>query len=545
MNMIDPENNFFGRRSILDLLKRRTIDLKEGYRQNIAFVGSRFIGKSSILRHYIANLDDQDIVTIYLDLESTDFDYFFSKFVGSILYDFSRMRQLPLHRDVALLMESTKKFIPQTVEEIKKIKATIAKGKLGEAFRDLIGLPEVFTLESGNFCIIVLDEFHWIESYAIPGAFQELGKKIMTQKRCLYIVSSSLVAVAKEILSEKLSLLFGHFEIVEIGPFDLKTSQLFIDCNLQELKCHQQLKNFLIDFTGGHPLYLNIICQELVTISALHQQPEVFLPMLTYAVERMLFNRWGVLSRHFELMLHAIGGARGYESFPAILIAIANGKHKQQDLLAATGLKKKNLSQKLARLAELGMVIKNGTFYYFQDKLFRYWVKYVFHKRIQTIHQDPDTHRQQFKEELTYVFDSFQIVSRKDISSRIVELFHCFDNEALHLNGRLYKLPSFTAIAPETAPEGRRADINIIRASSQDGDWFIVFKESALYENDVAAFVEMSKESKQKLQRRIIISLAELEANARLKALQERMWIWSEDELNTLLNLYDKPYIVK
>ena len=70
-----------------------------------------------------------------------------------------------------------------------------------------------------------------------------------------------------------------------------------------------------------------------------------------------------------------------------------------------------------------------------------------------------------------------------------------------------------------------------------------MWKKSRIAINQVLTI--LSKQHKQKLQRRVIISLADLEANARLKALQERMWIWNEDELNTLLNLYDKPYIVK
>ena len=54
-----------------------------------------------------------------------------------------------------------------------------------------------------------------------------------------------------------------------------------------------------------------------------------------------------------------------------------------------------------------------------------------------------------------------------------------------------------------------------------------------------------SKKFSQKPQRRLIISLKDLESNTRLKALQEKMWIWNEGELNLLLNMYDKHYIVK
>ena len=143
MNTIDLEYNFFDRKSVLELLKRRVIDLKEGYRQNIAFLGDKYIGKSSILRKFVSDLDDDGTIEIYLDLDNKDFNYFFSKFAGSILYNFSRSKKLVLHDDINLLMESTKKLIPQTVEEIKKIQTNIAKGRLAESYRDLISLPEI------------------------------------------------------------------------------------------------------------------------------------------------------------------------------------------------------------------------------------------------------------------------------------------------------------------------------------------------------------------------------------------------------------------
>ncbi|MCR4338197.1 MAG: hypothetical protein NUV91_10380, partial [Candidatus Omnitrophica bacterium] len=56
--------------------------------------------------------------------------------------------------------------------------------------------------------------------------------------------------------------------------------------------------------------------------------------------------------------------------------------------------------------------------------------------------------------------------------------------------------------------------------------------------------IQEAKKILQKPQKCILIPLSDLDENARLKALQERMWIWNEEELNTLLNFYDKPYIV-
>lgn len=542
MITIDLENNFFDRRSILDLLKRRVIDLKEGYRQNIAFLGDRFIGKSAILRKFIADLDDDDIIPIYLDLDNKDFDYIFLKFTSSLLYRFSKSKKITEEcTDLPLLMESTKRFIPQTIEEIKKIKASLAKGRQNEAYRDMISLPEVFTLESSKFCVIILDEFHHLEELMIANVFQELGKKIMTQKRCIYLLASSCGPAAKKILSEKLSLLFGNFEVVPVGAFDAKTSQEFIASNLKGMRMNESLRNFLVDFTGGHPFYITIICQELLNLAAIHRQGEVFLPLLSQAIENVIFNRWGLLSRHFEFMLNQLEAGRQHGFASKLLIALANDKHKLEDMEKELLAKKSLITPRINRLIELNTIIKNGTFYHFREKLFKYWVKYVFQKRLQAIDGACEHQRRQFKEEVNSLVHNFQMISQKDLSSRLVELLSCFDNESLQLNGRKYKLPLFQQIVPLRDEKG----FNMIKAITSDGVWFIIFKEGNLQEQDVNIFLAESKKFPEKPQQRIVVSLCELDANARLKALSEKMWVWSGEELNALLNLYGKPYIVK
>ncbi|MBU0468180.1 MAG: ATP-binding protein, partial [Candidatus Omnitrophica bacterium] len=255
MSYIDLENSFFGRTKTLDLLKRRVIDLKEGYRQNIAILGNQFVGKTSLLHHFIANLDERDVTVVYLDFENKDFGYFMSKLIGSLLYNYSKKNNLSLHDDINLLLETTKDHIPNTVQVIRKIQKDFGKGKVSECYLGLLTLPEVFTNETEQFCVLVLDEFQNIDNFMIPDAFINLGKKIMTQKKCLYIVSSSFPSLAQKILSEKLSLLFGNFEIVDIDAFGLATSQKFIDQNLKGIKIGVQLRGFLTDFAGGHPLY--------------------------------------------------------------------------------------------------------------------------------------------------------------------------------------------------------------------------------------------------------------------------------------------------
>ncbi|MFT5387845.1 MAG: AAA+ ATPase superfamily predicted ATPase [Candidatus Omnitrophota bacterium] len=543
MSYIDSEKTFFGRQDTLGVLKRRVVDLKEGYRQNVALLGAQYVGKSTLLRNFITNLDDSDVIVIYLDLENKDFDYFFHKFIGSLLYTYSKNLNLILFEDINVLMENTKEYIPQTINVINKIQSDYAKDKFSECYLGLLMLPEIFTNETGKYCIMILDEFQYLEDFALPNVFQDLGNKIMTQKRCFYVLSSSYPSVAEKIISERLSLLFGNFETIQLDVFDNKTSQVFIEHSIDQRKIGLQLSTFLTDFSGGHPLYLNLLCQELKNLSAIHNQNEIYMPLLSQAVENTIFDRWGVLSRHFELITNELCGGKGNKLISTLLIALVNEKNKLAELVGALDIKRAQVSQRLNRLIEQGVLVKNGNHYYIKDKLLKYWIKFVYQKRIKDVELAPDKQRRQFKDEFNHLVEESKVSARKDLPSRIIELLYCFDNEAFDLNGRKYRLPIFRSVETVNLKDETGRSLDMIEAKTDNMSWYIVMKKDVFLENDIGIIAEEVKRNKKKCERCLIISLADIDENARLKALQERFWIWNEGEINTLLTLFDKPYI--
>ncbi|MFT7538620.1 MAG: hypothetical protein ACI9F2_000768, partial [Lysobacterales bacterium] len=130
-----------------------------------------------------------------------------------------------------------------------------------------------------------------------------------------------------------------------------------------------------------------------------------------------------------------------------------------------------------------------------------------------------------------------------DLPSRIIELLYCFDNEAFDLNGRKYRLPIFRSVETVNLKDETGRSLDMIEAKTDNMSWYIVMKKDVFLENDIGIIAEEVKRNKKKCERCLIISLADIDENARLKALQERFWIWNEGEINTLLTLFDKPYI--
>jgi hypothetical protein len=265
---------------------------------------------------------------------------------------------------------------------------------------------------------------------------------------------------------------------------------------------------------------------------------------LTQALENILLNPWGVLSRHFELILNRMSEGKNNQMIPATFIVLAQGRQKLKDLAAAVGTKQSLLSQKLAGLMEEDVIVKNGNFYYLKDKLFRYWIKYVFQKRLRIIESSLDQQKREFHQELNRSVEQFNDDSGRNLSSRIIDLFNSFDNEALSINGRRYKLPTFAQIVPTKIQTLAGEHFDALKASSSDGTWFIALKKASISETDVHAILNESKRLKEKPQRFVLISMDSLDENTRVKALQEKMWIWNEGEITTLLNIFDKPYII-
>jgi len=546
MNLIDFDHNFYGRRGILEVLKKRVLGLKEGYRQNVALLGDRYIGKTALLHRLIAQMDELDVFFIYLDLEDRDFDYFALQFTKSLLYNYLKKENfVPLQEDLKLLCAAVRDRLPRTVFLVQAIETLRAQGKILEAYHMILSLPEIFTQETGRAVVLIFDEFGHLENFNIPDVYAELGKRIMTQKNCLYIVASSSPQKTQTILSEKLSLLFGNFETISLGPFNFSEAQGLIDQNLDGVKIGLHLKNFLADFTGGHPLYINLLCQELICLSGVYAQGEIYAPIITQAIENVIFNQWGVISRHFELQINALANGKNAGQCVELLGALAQGKHKISDLGSSLQFKSSQVMGRINALQDSNIVVRNGNYYHIKDKLLSYWIRYVQERRLRVIDLEAGRSRKQFKEEISRALNDFGMVARKDLSVRIADLMHKFDNESFVLCGRRYKLNAFRNIKVLKLRIGTGNYFDAIQADSEDGLWLVVLKKDPVQDSELNGILEEIKKLEPRPARSVIVSLKGLDENARLRALQEKLWIWDEEQLNCLMHLFDEPIIVR
>ena len=176
--------------------------------------------------------------------------------------------------------------------------------------------------------------------------------------------------------------------------------------------------------------------------------------------------------------------------------------------------------------------------------MFSFWLKVVYLKKLDDIinfgMEDPTS---SFKSKIQEIVENFIRISEKSISERITELFNLFENESIQMNGYKYRLFRFKEIAPTTFKSINNNDGLI--AHSKNILWLFLLKENTLREEDVTKFISECKNHKHKPQRRIIVATEDTDPNAKLKALQEKIWIWNLKDLNLFLHLHNKHCIVK
>lgn len=538
-------NNFFGRSNILEIIEKRVNHFRDGYKQNIALIGREQSGKTTLLKYFLSKFKDEQIIYVYLELQTSDLKVFIRKFAGGLLFNFLKNKGFMVNGDFNYLVDKSRAFVPKTVLHIAKINSDLEKERFTDAFREIISLPEIFISETGKHCLIIIDEFQKLDDMKISNPFQELGKKIIAQKNCMFIFTSSLETKARQILAEDLALLFGNFEIIPVRNFDVSTSQAFINQILKKVNLRPEYRNFIINFTGGNPFYLRLVTEKISELIKDEFSIDVTLPILIECMKLILFDEWSPLNKHFLNYIERLTLGKNNKIYIDILLAIAGGKRKIKEITDSVHKDKKDMSLNINRLLELGFISRNVNSYYIHDKMFNFWLRYVFQKNLFSVSQDPEQAESLFIKNTEDLIRNFVEISEKETSDRIVELFNLFTTETLQLDGHRYRFSSFREVKPIIFNKKDNSVIKGAMAYSQDSIWFILLKEDSFVEEDVMLFLSECRKYKSSPQRRIIISLGQTDSNAKLRALKEKIWVWDLADLNTVFNLYDRPFIVK
>jgi hypothetical protein len=558
------KDKFFDRRNYLEILQKRVSSLKEGYRQNIAIVGEENVGKTSIIYKFLDKFYDPKIITVFLEIRPESIQEFSKRFIGALLYNFLLNSGLDLKEDLDFLLNKSDAYIPHTALRIRTILHDLSKRRKTNIITELFSLTESIHQETGKFTVLFLDEFHNLESLQVKNLYRDWGKLLILQKSTLYAITSSMIFKTRAILSKQLSLLFGNFELINVEPFDMHTSGRYIDHCLPGMKMSPGVKEFIISFTGGYPLYLELIvkalaakgkgcaylqeCQSGTGYELLSGSRDTLLPVpgvqsdLADILEDLLFNTSGILNQRFSNYLKRFLDTSMSNDYISILYLVSSGRNRIKDIAHILRKQAKELSSRINYLLELDAITRSGDFLKVSDRLFAYWMRFVYQEKMRSLSYDAKNQKDKFRGGIETLIQEFLRQFQKPLANRVSELLQSFDDDLMQIERKKIRLHHFREVKPLVFNHRFIKDGLLGRCS--DSLWIMAIKPDALTEQDIADFSKECKKYHHKSQRKIIVTLKEIDPNARLRALEEKVWTWDLNNLNQMLDLFSKPQVV-
>ncbi|RJP28812.1 MAG: hypothetical protein C4533_03200 [Candidatus Omnitrophota bacterium] len=526
------KGDIFDRDTQIQALLKRITAFKDGYRQNIAIIGDEAIGKTFIIFKLLNIYSDPKIITAYLEIRPEPFNSLIRRFIGVLLYNFMSNSGLELKEDLDFLLNKSRQFIPKTVNKADYILSSLKRSKKNNLFFDLLSLAESIYEESGKKTIFIFDEFHNLENVGIRNLYKEWTKLLVTNKNTMHIIISSSKFRAKKIISNNLSLLFGNFETITVEPFDALSSDIYLEKKLNDYKINKSIRDFIVHFTGGYPFYLDVLSSAIK--NSAHED-------IIKILEDFLFQPSGILNQKFSNYLKRFIDTDNCQQYISILHTISSGHNKIKDIAHLLHKQRKEILARIDYLVEFDVITRSGDFLTINDRVFNFWLKYVYQGKISSLTFDAKNQREVFINNIKCMIDDFVKNTKKSIPERVSELLHLFEDEMVQIETKKIRLDRFKEIKPlELNIRGIR---NGLIGRSYEGIWVVAFKQDALTEEDIAEFSKECKKFRNKLQRKIIVTLRDVDSNARLRALEEKVLTWDINHLNYIFDLFYKPRV--
>ena len=350
----------------------------------------------------------------------------------------------------------------------------------------------------------------------------------------MYIILSSLKFKTKNILSKQLSLLFGNFQLINVEPFDIKASANYLEHRLGQERLNKGLSDFLVHFTGGYPFYLEVITDALLKSKDRND--------LAGLIESLLFETSGILNQRFSNYFKRFMDLCPNPEYASMLYLVSSGQNKIKDIAHILRKTKKEIEARIGHLLELDIISRLGDFLKINDRVFSFWMKFVYQGKLQSLTFDARNQKDLFRSSIEGLIKEFLESRERPVIERISEILGLFKDDSVQIERKKIRLEHFKEIKPlEFNTAGLREGII---ARTKESLWIMTFKDERLSEEDIAGFSRECKKFRNKLERKIIITSQGIDSNARLRALEEKILTWDLNNLNQLLDLFAKPRVI-
>jgi AAA+ ATPase superfamily predicted ATPase len=526
--------DFFNRSQEINLILRRVQDLKIGRKRNLAVIGLRKTGKTSLVKEVLGKIKDESVIPVYVYIYETSAKSIASNLLESILFALLSKDKKIVEKDCGLeeLKILTFESYPKIARIIEQIAIELDREKpdFVKLFKLCFNLSERIAQEYNRFVVVALDEFQRLQIFCPKGTLDVFRECISKQDRTLFILAGSAITLMEQILTAGSKPLFNQVEILSLNPFDYTTARMFLK-EVVDLPLKEDQKAFLVSITNGMPFYLAVIGYRIrdMCLDVGVKSPST--NIIISALNKELFSSTGSLYTYVDGCISEALGKKGVH-YTEILRHIAMGKTQSQ-IAKAISRPLKDMHYAIRRFIELDLIEKRDNILCFKDPIIELWFKYVYSLKIEKAYLDLETKNNQFKSKMEEMIAAFKQELGKGNEARVRELFRMFDGKT-KINGK--KLPKFADVQ-RVVIMGEEFDI---LARINKAYWAVEVKDKIVSPAIVNKFIKKLKKAckMQPIEEKLLVCLEGIDEKARRIAEKENIWIWEIEKVNYLMRTY-------
>ena len=507
------------------ILDKRIKGLLEGYRQNIALLGNDGEEIACLLERYLKENKLEGIIYIHTSTLHVNQEDFLKSVIISLLSEYTgridSLDRLITHASVGL---------ENTVDFIKKI---LKKNEV--SFLEVVEVVNKFINETGRKCVLIIEEFLKLDRI-FPKYTRDFSKFIILQRNCMVVLASSCSREAEKVLSSGLNLLFGNFEKVNLDERPFLNNYTYLKQQLYPLKPSPFFLSFFVKVIGGNVIYYDLFVDSIKRNYSQYDEEGVIIS----SIEEVLCLKESYLFQRFMRRIDLIEvQLRDPSAVLKILLSISEGYLRKKELVSLGLCRVKEFEVKLQRLINLNYVESLGNLYRITDPLFSFWLSHVFKLCFSPPLLDYKARRSLWRNKMKEEIELFKEEFFKNKLKKILGLLASFKDDSLKLGRNRYRLPSIEKTKVISYPQ---RSLHLIIGEGKEVI-FMGVKERKASDDDIIEFIEKGGKVKGKGVKKIFVSLQGFSPSARLIAKNNKLTVWDANEVNSLLNIYNKSLI--
>ncbi len=253
--------------------------------------------------------------------------------------------------------------------DVERTLTQLPSRRVSDTFvRQCLQIPEDIAVATGRTLVVAIDEFQELAKGKLEDWIPVIRSIWQRHKHVQYFISGSERTLLTDMVTDRHSPFFQHFDLMEIGPFEIQDAVELLMSNAPETRpLSHGLAEKITKAMGGHPFYLQVIGEAVTRFSA-PLDDDTF----KQALQETLFSRTGRLALYFEREFGRLVGRS--TQLAATLSALAKQEQRLRDLAETIKVSTGAAAKYLERLGDA--VEKAKEHYRVSDPVFAAWLRW-------------------------------------------------------------------------------------------------------------------------------------------------------------------------